>query len=291
MINEEIRTKIKLIKIHTNRLMQSTIMGDYASAIKGSGLEFDQIRDYQFGDDVRRIDWNSSAKSHKIMVKQFIEERERTIILAIDISRSSQYSSQKELRQDVIAQLAGTLALVAGNNKDKVGALFFSDRIEKWIAPSRGPTHVGKILESVFTIEPQGAKTSIEQALKFLVNLKQRNAIVFMISDWIDDEANYKNAMRIAGCKYDVIGVRVLDQCEYTFPAIGLLEIEDPESGEHCIIDTSNQKHRHIFLTQRLLEQKHFFERNRIDLLDIVIGKPFINQLVMFLHQRIRRQI
>ncbi|KKQ49296.1 MAG: hypothetical protein US69_C0007G0045 [candidate division TM6 bacterium GW2011_GWF2_38_10] len=291
MINEAIRKKIKLIKIHTNRLMQSTIMGDYTSAIKGSGLEFDQIREYQFGDDVRRIDWNSSAKGDKIMVKQFIEERERTIILAIDISRSCQYSSKEELRQDVIAQLAGTLALVAGNNKDKVGALFFSDKIEKWIAPSRGPLHVGKILEAVFTIEPQGTKTSLENALKFLINLKHRNAIVFMLSDWIDDEASYKNALRIASCKYDLIGIRILDQCEHTFPNIGLLEIEDPESGERFIINTTSLKNRSTFLQTRLAEQKQFFDRHALDILDITIGRPFINSIISFFHRRIKRQI
>ncbi len=291
MINENIRSKIKNIKIHTKRLMQNTLMGDYTSAFKGSGLEFDQIREYQFGDDVRRIDWNSSAKSNKIMVKQFIEERERTIILAIDVSASSLYSSQSELRQDIIAQLSGTLALVAGNNKDKVGALFFSDRIEKWIAPGRGPSHVGRILEAIFTMSPTGKKTSIAQTLKFLINLKKRSAIVFMLSDWIDTTDTYDSILRVASCKYDFVGVRVLDQREHTFPDIGLLEVEDPESGARYVIDTSKQKHRNLFLQTRLLEQKQLFDKYKIDLLDITIGQPFINKLVSFLHQRIRRQI
>lgn len=271
--------------------MQSTLMGDYTSAFKGSGLEFDQIREYQFGDDIRRIDWNSSAKGSKIMVKQFIEERERTIILAIDVSSSSRYSSQAELRQDIIAQLSGTLALVAGNNKDKVGALFFSDRIEKWIAPSRGPTHVGSILEAVFTMHPTGKQTDIAQALKFLISLKKRNAIVFMLSDWIDTTDQYSSILKVASCKYDIVGIRILDQREKTFPDIGLLEIEDPETGARYVFDTSKQKHRNLFLQTRLLEQKHLFEKYKLDLLDITIGQPFVNPLVSFLHQRIRRQI
>lgn len=291
MLSERIRSKIKHIKIHTKRLSQSTIMGDYTSAFKGSGLEFDQIRDYQFGDDIRRIDWNSSAKNNKIMVKQFIEERERTIILSLDVSHSSLYSSQQELRQDVIAQIAGTLALVAGNNKDKVGALFFSDRIEKWIAPSRGPTHVGRILEAIFTMNPTGKKTSISGALKFLINLKKRNAIIFTISDWIDTNQTYDQLLKVVSLKYDFIGLRVLDHREQTFPDIGLLEVEDPETGKRYIVDTTKQKTRNLFLQTRLLEQKQLFDRYQIDLLDIVIGQPFISPLISFLHQRIRRQI
>lgn len=291
MLSEHIRSKIKHIKLHTKRLMQSTLMGDYTSAFKGSGLEFDQIREYQFGDDVRRIDWNSSAKSNKIMVKQYIEERERTIILAIDVSQSSLYSSQQELRQDVIAQIAGTLALVAGNNKDKVGALFFSDRIEKWIAPSRGPAHVGRMLEAIFTMNATGRQTSITNALKFLISLKKRNSIVFTLSDWIDSIENYGQILKVASYKYDFVGIRITDHCEQSFPDIGLLEIQDPESENHYIIDTTKQKKRNIFLQTRLLEQKQLFDKHRIDLLDIVIGQPFINPLISFLHQRIRRQI
>jgi uncharacterized protein (DUF58 family) len=138
MLTDEVRKKIKKIRIHTKRMMHTSISGDYLSAFKGSGLEFDQIREYQHGDDIRSIDWNSSAKMNKIMVKQFIEERDRTIILAIDLSASSLYSSNYELRQDLIAQLSAAVAYISGENKDKVGALFFTDQVEKWIPPSRG---------------------------------------------------------------------------------------------------------------------------------------------------------
>ncbi len=138
MLTQTMRSKIKKIKIYTKRIMQTTLTGDYLSAFKGSGLEFDQLREYQIGDDVRAIDWNSSAKMHKIMVKQYIEERDRTIILAIDVSQSNSYSSTEELRKDYIAEVAASLAFIAADSKDKVGALFFSDRVEKWIPPSRG---------------------------------------------------------------------------------------------------------------------------------------------------------
>lgn len=295
MITQDIRSKIKKIKIHTKRVMQSSLSGDYLSAFKGSGLEFDQLREYSAGDDVRFIDWNSSAKMNKIMVKQFIEERDRTIILAIDLSASTLYSSVQELRRDSIAQIAAALAFIAQHNKDKIGALFFSDHIEEWIAPSRGNLHVGKIIEKLFSITEalstkiSHKKTNISEALKFLVNLKKRGAIVFMLSDWIDNQDEYSKLLRLAQCKYDFIGIRLLDACERNFPDIGLLDVIDPETGQQFVLDTRNIKALDKILTTRLLEQKALFDKYRIDLVDIAIGKPFITPLVQFFSQRIRR--
>jgi len=299
MISQDIRSKIKKIKIHTKRIMQSSLSGDYLSAFKGSGLEFDQLREYSAGDDVRFIDWNSSAKMNKIMVKQFIEERDRTIILAIDLSASTLYSSQQELRRDSIANLAAALAFIANHNKDKIGALFFSDHIEEWIAPSRGNVHVGKIIEKLFAITESktdsrtksGAqkKTNIAEALKFLINLKKRSAVVFMLSDWIDNQDEYSKFLRVASCQYDFIGIRILDRCEKDFPDIGLLDVIDPETGQQFVLDSRKVKTLHTILNARLIEQKALFDKYRIDLLDIAIGQPFILPLVHFFSQRIRR--
>jgi len=311
MITQDIRSKIKKIKIHTKRVMQSSLSGDYLSAFKGSGLEFDQLREYSAGDDVRFIDWNSSAKMNKIMVKQFIEERDRTIILAIDLSASTLYSSGQELRRDSIAQIAAAIAFIANHNKDKIGALFFSDHIEEWIAPSRGNVHVGKIIEKLFSISVTGPNTSpnkklhresgaqvntrltkqtnINEALKFLVNLKKRSAVVFMLSDWIDNQDEYSKLLRLASCKYDFIGVRLLDECERNFPDIGLLDVIDPETGQQFVLDSRKVKMLGKILTTRLIEQKALFDKYRIDLLDIALGKPFLTPLVHFFSQRIRR--
>lgn len=291
MVHESIRNKIKRIKIHTKRLMFGSLTGDYLSAFKGSGLEFHQIRDYQFGDDIRAIDWNSSAKNNKLMIKQFIEERDRTIILAIDISASGKYSSQHELRKDLTAQVAGTLALVAGANKDRVGALFFSDKIEKWLAPNRGASHAGKILETIFSLQATSPKTNIAEALRFLISLKKRNAIVFMISDWIDDLEQYSNFIKVARYKYDFVGIRISDPCEEYFPDIGLLEIQDPETGERNIFNTKKHALCTTVLQARLIEQKRLFEKNKMDLVCLTVGQPFVNTLLSFFHQRIRRQI
>lgn len=291
MLSEEIRKKIKKIQIHTKRIMQTTLSGDYLSAFKGSGIEFDQIREYQIGDDIRSIDWNSSAKMNKLMIKQFIEERDRTIILAIDLSASGLYSSQNELRYDLIAQISAVLAYISGENKDKVGALFFTDRIEKWIPPSRGRIHNGKILEAVFSIKPKGKETNIQNALKFLISIKKRNAVVFFLSDWIDDLESNLKFLKIVGCEYDFIGIRLTDKCERSLPDIGLLSIQDPENEKFYNLDTRKKENLDTLLSTQLLKQRKLFDKCKIDLLDLTVGEPFINELINFFHMRIRRQI
>lgn len=297
-IDSTIRNKIRRISIHTKRIMQSALSGNYSSAFKGSGLEFDQIREYQMGDDVRFIDWNSSAKMNKMMVKQFIEERDRTIIIAIDVSGSTRYSSTFELRQDTIAQISSALAFIAEESKDKVGILFFSDRIEKWIPPKHGNMHIGSILEHIFTLKPESYKTNLEEPFKFLINLKQRNAVVFMISDWFHPgDTDYTKLLKVARVEYDFIAIRLLDKRERSFPDIGLLDIQDPETGDIVTLDTSKAKvpkktkNLNLFLAARALDEKKMFDKYRIDFLDLTIGKPFVHELVTFFQKRIRRQI
>ncbi len=290
MLDQALKNKIAKIKIQTRRIMNNTLSGDYLSAFKGSGLEFEQIRDYQIGDDIRSIDWNSSAKMNKMMVKQFVEERDRTVILAIDTSASTLFSSEQELCKDTIAQLAATLAFVASDNKDKVGVLFFSDTIEKWIAPSKGNVHLGAIIESIFTMQPKYKGTNIAHALRFLVNLKKKNAVVFVISDWVDQIADYSHLLHITNCRYDLVGVRITDKTLSALPDIGLVEIVDPEQKVNGIIAT-NRQDINIFLQARLIEQKKIFEKYNIDLLDLIVGQSFIKPLINFFHRRIRRQI
>ncbi|MBD3231265.1 DUF58 domain-containing protein [Candidatus Dependentiae bacterium] len=288
--SEEIRKKIKKIKIFTKRLMKSSIVGDYSSAFKGSGLEFDQLRDYTLGDDIRFIDWNSSARMNKIMVRELIEERDRTVILAIDVSASSLFSSKDELKKDMISQVGAALALIAQENKDKVGVLFFTDKVEKWIPPSRGDVHFAQILEMIFSFEPKNKGTNLQEALNFLVGLKKRNSIVFMFSDWIDITSDYSKILKLANYEYDFVGIRFLDDCEKELSDVGLLNIRDLETDHFLVIDTKNKK-LDILLKQRILEQKKIFEKNKIDTLDLIVGRPFVNPLINFFRQRIRRQI
>jgi len=296
MMNDELRQKIRRIRIHTRRVMHSSLSGDYLSAFKGVGLEFDQIRDYQMGDDVRFIDWNSSAKMNKIMVKQFREERDRTVILAIDVSASQHHSSKSELKKDVVAEIAAALAFVADHNKDKVGALFFSDRIEKWLPPSRGKVHLGSIIQTIFSLEAQERSTNIQEALRFLVHLKKRNAIVFLISDWID-QSDYVPLLKVARQKFDLIGIRLLDDVEHEIPDVGMLDVQDPETGSVGVLATGSffpwerGTKTNLFIKERLIKQKRMFERYRIDMLDLVVGRSFVNPMISFFHQRIRRQV
>jgi uncharacterized protein (DUF58 family) len=289
MLSQNIRAKIKKIKIHTKRIMQTTLAGDYVSAFKGSGLEFHQIREYQRGDDVRAIDWNSSAKMNKVMVKQFIEERDRTVIIAIDVSGSGGYGSAQELRHEVSSELAATLAFIAQENKDNVGVLFFTDTIKQWIPPSKSSTNFGRIIENIFTTKPSGG-TDITQALRFLISLKKRNAIVFMISDWIDQSRDYSPLLRVMAHEYDFVCMRTLDRCERDLPNVGLLEVIDPETGAHVLLNTSD-KTIQAFLHRRLAAQRALFEKNRIDMLDIPLHEPFVQALTKFFHKRIQRQI
>lgn len=292
MLDNQIKSRIKKIKILTRRLMASALSGDYLSAFKGSGLEFHQIRDYVPGDDVRFIDWNSSAKMNKIMIKQFVEERERTILLVFDLSSSTFVSSKEELKHDAMANVAAMLAFIAHENKDKVGALFFSDVVEHWITPSKGNIHLANIMKHLFESKPERKGTNIAQALRFLISLKKRGAIVFFISDFIDASTESFDLLKIARREYDFIAVRVTDQTEHTLPDIGLLEVQDSETGMISTIDTRRGPHGvSFFLTKRMAEQKRLFEKLRIDHIDIMTGRPFFNDIARFFKQRIRRQI
>lgn len=295
-MQQDVRAKLKKIDIITKRLMKTSLGGDYLSAFKGSGMEFDQLREYVPGDDVRHIDWYSSLKTDKVMVKQFVEERDRTVILMIDLSASSLYSSQAQLKQDLMIEVAAGLAFVAINNKDRVGALIFSDRVERWIPPSRGRMHLSTILDAIISTKASGKKTNIRDALRFLVGLKMRQAIVFMLSDFIDDLGRCASLLKLANCKHDCIAIRFVDTLEQQFPSLGLIEVEDIESGTVSILDTRANRRREdhsitSILRARSLSQKRLCDANKIDLLDLVVGKPYLHSLIQFFHQRIRRSI
>ena len=295
MITEKIRQKIKRIKIQTGRVMHTTLSGDYASAFKGSGLEFDQLREYQIGDDVRNLDWNSSAKMNRLMVKQFIEERDRTIILCVDISASSLYGSAGLLRSELMAQVGAALTFIAQHHKDKVGALFFSDIIEEWIPPKRSSLQTGIIIEKMFDIEAKHKKTSPEAALRFLIDLKKKNTILFFLSDWFFDSPTYEKLLKVAAVEYDMVALRFLDNREQKFVDVGLLEIEDPETGTRFTIDTGikNNAGKTIqnVLDERLIKQKRLFDRYKIDYVDIPLREDFFDHLAKYFHARTKRQI
>jgi uncharacterized protein (DUF58 family) len=281
-LTQEVPNKIKQIEIQTRRLLSGTQVGDYSSAQKGSGLEFDQLREYQLGDDVRFIDWNASARTNKILVKQYIEERNRTIILLVDQSASTFYGSAISLKSDVIAQVASVLALVADYGKDNIGALLFSDQVKQVIPPRSGRKHVHNLMESFLSQEPAG-KTSLKIALERLIALQKKDAIVFILSDFFD--TGYENLLKIAAKKFDVIAVRCLDKLENKFDAAGFLTIEDPETHEQVTINTDSRL-LHNFLQQ---EQQAIAENLKacgVELIDIRTNRSFIPDIIRFFKRR-----
>jgi hypothetical protein len=287
-VSQDILRKIRQIQIYTRRLLSGSLVGDTRSALKGTGFEFDQIREYQQGDDVRFIDWRASARTDKILVKQFIEERSRTLLLAVDISASSFFSSSQELRHDILAQVTSALAMVAEYGKDKVGLCLFSDKIEAYIPPGSGKFHVHTIMEAVFGAEPQHKKTNIAIALEHLAQLKRRDAIVFMLSDFID--TNFEKQLGLVGAMYDFIAVRYLDKNEQAVPAVGLVEIEDIETGRHYTVDMRKKGAHSIntHLAERITQQDNLFARYGIDVLDLVNDKHIIGDVIKFFRRRMR---
>lgn len=288
-ISDDIVRKIKQIEIYTKRLLRSSLVGDSRSAIKGTGFEFDQIREYQLGDDVRFIDWNSSARMNKLLVKQYIEERSRTVLLAVDISSSSFFGSAAALKHDIMAQVASVLALVSDCGKDRVGLLLFSDEVEHYIPPGRGKFHVRMLMEHLFGYKPKRAQTRIAAAFEHLAQLKRKDAMAFIISDFIDDKLENPYLPLLAR-SYDLVAIRCLDTNEMHLPAIGFLTVEDCETDERMVLDMRkhNKKIMHKFFENRLLEQNRLFKKYGIGLLDVSPARPFIGDIIRFFRRRMR---
>jgi len=292
-ISEDILKKIRHIEIYTRRLLSGSLIGDTRSAIKGTGFEFDQIREYQPGDDVRFIDWRASARMNKTLIKQYIEERTRTIMLAVDVSGSSFFGSSEQLRHDVLAQIASVLALVTEYSKDQVGLLLFSDEVEQYIPPSRGRHHIHTIMQTVFAYKPKYTRTSVKSALERLAKLKRKDTMAFVISDFIDE--GFDRELGVAARMYDLIAIRCLENTEYQLPHVGFITVQDIETGEQYMLDTRKRgiswwgtnSSVNNFLQTRINEQNALFRKYAVDVLDINGTRPFIGDLIKFFARRI----
>jgi uncharacterized protein (DUF58 family) len=287
MLSHEILTKIKHIEIYTRRILNSTLSGDSRSAVKGTGFEFDQIREYQLGDDVRYIDWKSSVRMNTLLTKQYIEERSRTVILAVDCSGSSFFSSNEDLRFDTIARMASVLALVAEYGKDHVGLLMFSDTVELFIPPKRGRTHTRMIMERLFDRKPVQTGTDLNVAFEYLARRNINKSLVFMVSDFIA-ERPFTKYMGIIAKKHDLVAIRCLDPHEKQFPSVGFLPVQDSETGEISLLDTRGNKGARLnaLLGERVAEQNHLFKQHGVDVLDVRIDQSFMGELVCFFRRR-----
>jgi uncharacterized protein (DUF58 family) len=236
---KELLKKVRKIEIKTRRLSDHMFGGEYHSTFKGRGMTFSEVRQYQFGDDVRNIDWNVTAKYSEPYVKVFEEERELTMMLMADISGSELFGTDTQFKNEIITEIAATLAFSATQNNDKIGLILFTDEIELYIPPKKGKSHVLRIIRELIEFQPKSKKTDVELALKFLSNIMKKKAIVFVLSDFITD--GYKNTLKIASRKHDVTGIRIYDRHEETIPNLGMVEMEDEETGELMLVNTGSK--------------------------------------------------
>jgi uncharacterized protein (DUF58 family) len=284
MLSKEILKKIAEIEIHTKRIMRSTLMGDSRSAQKGSGFEFNQIREYQMGDDVRFIDWRSSARSNKLLVKEYIEERNRTIMILLDVSASTDFTSNSSTNTDIMKQVAAILAFVAGYSKDRVGLILYSGVVECLVPPAMGHTHVHTVLEHIFSHKASSKLTNCAAALNRLKQMRYRNSAVFLISDCIDEQLGA--SLKLAARMNEIVVVRCLDPLERNMPRVGFLPVRDPETGLECVLDTRSQNSVSSYLNQRTIDQQKLFSKYGVDCLDLVNNETFIGDVVRFFRHR-----
>ena len=242
MDTKDLLKKVRKIEIKTRRLSDHIFSGEYHTSFKGRGMTFSEVRQYQYGDDVRAIDWNVTARYNEPFVKVFEEERELTMMLLVDISGSESFGTKNQLKRDMVTEIAATLAFSATQNNDKIGLLLFSDQIELYIAPKKGKSHVLRIIRELIEFEPKSKKTDLSQALKYLSSVMKKKAIVFVISDFMTTA--YEHTLKIASKRHDVTGIRVFDQREESIPNIGIVNLLDAETGETLVVDTNSKSVR-----------------------------------------------
>ena len=291
MLPKELIKKIKQIEIRTNRLVNETLGGEYHSIYKGQGMEFNEVREYQDGDDIRMIDWNVTSRTGKLHVKKFIEERELTVMLVVDASGSVAFGSEGYYKNELAAELAALFAFSAVKNNDRVGLLIFSDRIEKYLPPAKGLQHVLRVIRELLYFKPVGTGTNIEGALEYLNNIARKKSVVFLISDLFG--SGYEKALRITNQKHDLALIKVSDPREKNLPSIGLIRLRDNETGEEIEVDSSSKKVREA-LTNRWeyieAQQKDYLKKSGIDYLEIDVSRDYIKKIVRFFKERARRR-
>lgn len=282
METSELLKKVRQIEIKTRGLSSNIFAGQYHSAFKGRGMAFSEVREYAFGDDIRDIDWNVTARYSKPYIKIFEEERELTVMLLIDVSGSRNFGTVETLKKDMIAEIAATLAFSALQNNDKIGVVFFSDGIEKFIPPKKGRKHILYIIRELIDFEPRHTNTDVGQALKYLTNAIKKRCTAFVFSDYID-KRDYQDALTIANKKHDIVAIQVYDNRETEMPKVGMVKIKDAESGIEKYVDTSSFKvrtaYRHWW-ENRQAEMHNAFKRSRVDAVSIRTDEDYVKALI-----------
>jgi uncharacterized protein (DUF58 family) len=287
MDTKELLKKVRKIEIKTRRLSNHIFSGEYHSSFKGRGMTFSEVRQYQYGDDIRSIDWNVTARYNEPFVKVFEEERELTMVLMVDVSGSEFFGTTQQFKRDTITEISATLAFSAIQNNDKVGLLLFSDEIELFIPPKKGKTHVLRIIRELLEFKPRSKRTNIQQALRYLSNVMKKKAIVFILSDFMDE--GYDNALKIVGRKHDVTGIRVYDKYEEEMANIGMVPMLDAETGNTLLVNTSSKQVRTNYKAHylRLVDEfQNTFKRSGSGIINTRIDESYVKKLLGYFKRR-----
>ena len=284
----ELLKKVRQIEIKSRGLSRNIFAGQYHSAFKGRGMAFSEVREYEFGDDIRDIDWNVTARYSKPYIKIFEEEREMTVMLLIDVSGSRDFGTQYTTKKDMITEIAATLAFSAIQNNDKIGIIFFSDKIEKFIPPQKGKKHILYIIRELVGFEPTETGTDVSQVLKYLTNAIKKRCTAFVLSDYIDRN-NYEHALTIANKKHDIVAIQVFDQRETGIPSVGLMKIKDAETGVEKYVDTSSARVRQAYdkwWRERQGKMMNSFKKSRVDSISIRTDEDYVKALISLFDKR-----
>ncbi len=288
METSELLKKVRKIEIKTRGLSSQIFSGEYHSAFKGRGMAFSEVREYTPGDDVRSIDWNVTARFSSPFVKVFEEERELSVVLVVDASASGLFGTRSQFKQELITELCAVVAFSASQNNDKIGVIFFSDKIEKFIPPKKGKSHILRIIRELIEFKPENKTTNLQVALKYLNNVIKKRSVVFLISDFLTDN-NYKDALKIANKKHDVVALRIIDRSEQELPKVGLLKLKDNESGKTLWVDTSEPSFRRRFAVNQLKfeeELRDTFTKSGVDAAKLYTHESYVTPLINLFKKR-----
>jgi uncharacterized protein (DUF58 family) len=290
MISEELAKKIRILQITTRKVVNDVLAGEYGSVFRGRGMEFDEVREYMPGDEIRTIDWNVTARTGTPYVKRFVEERELTVIFVVDLSASGEFGSVSKLKNEVAAEFCSLLAFSAVKNNDKVGLIVFTDQIEMYIPPKKGTQHVLRVIRELLNFKPRQASTDIEGALDFLGKVTKKRSVIFLVSDF--QAEGFEKPMRVIGKRHDLVAVTVVDPREVSLPNVGLIELEDAETGEIVLLDTGSAGIRKKY--ERLGREqsdrfRDLFSSMGVDQIEVMTDRDYVPNLVRFFRMRERR--
>lgn len=290
MIAGELARKIRILQITTRKVVNDVLAGGYTSVFKGRGIEFDEVREYMPGDDVRTIDWNVTARTGRPYVKRYVEERELTVIFLVDLSASGAFGSVRKLKNEIAAEFCALLSFSAVKNNDKVGLIVFTDRVELYVPPKKGTTHVLRLIRELLNFKPKAAKTDLAGALDYLGKVSKKRAVVFLVSDF--QAEGFEKPMRIVSKRHDLVAVPIVDPREVRLPNVGLIELEDAETGEMVLVDTSSAgvRKRYERLGRERSERfRELFASMGVDNIEVMTDRDYIPKLVSFFRSRERR--